>query len=354
MLTLIRYGYRTSIFQRHGILKTLYDSLPEQSKQRILVNKKVVALDLKEESVSVRCEDGFEIEGSIVIGADGSHSAVRERTKELASKHFSESQPFGKNLEFETTYRLLFGNCPRIGSAKPGTVYECHRFGTSTQVFTGEDKMWFFLYEQIDKPTSEQRSYTQKDVDEFAARHADHRISKDIHLRDLYKERNSLGATDLEEGILEKWWWKRIVLVGDAAHKITPNAGLGFNSGVQDLAAIANGIRSLQSKGGSLLDNEAIEALFSQYQSERTAPMKTYGDLSAKTTRMCAWGSRFTMIWDRYIVPTFNLEILMSRLIVVPTMSNSLVLDWLPEPNHRSGTMPWKKFPNPTLFEGTH
>jgi 2-polyprenyl-6-methoxyphenol hydroxylase-like FAD-dependent oxidoreductase len=339
------------MFWRYGILKTLYDSLPESSKQWCLVNKKVVALDIKEKSVSVRCEDGYEIEGSFIIGADGSHSAVRECTKELARKSFSENEPFGKTENYKATYRLLFGNCPLIGDAKPGTVYECHRFGSSTQVFTGDDIMWFFLYEKLDKPTTEHKSYAQKDADEIAARHADHRITKGLHLRDLYKERGASGATDLEEGILDKWWWKRIVLVGDAAHKVTPNAGLGFNSGVQDLAAIANGIRSLQSKGGSLHDNEAIEAIFSQYQSERTKPMKKLGDLSAKTTRICAWHSRTAMIWDRYIVPALNLEIILSRLLVVPIVSSSIVLDWLPEPHYRSGSIAWKKAPNLNLTD---
>jgi 2-polyprenyl-6-methoxyphenol hydroxylase-like FAD-dependent oxidoreductase len=342
------------MFWRHGILKTLYDSLPENAKQRCLVNKKVVAIDIKEESVSVRCEDGHEIEGSFIIGADGSHSAVRELTKEVARKSFSENEPFGKNEDFKTTYRLLFGNCPRIGDAKPGTVYECHRFGSSTQVFSGEETMWFFLYEKLDKPTSEHRSYAQKDADEIAARHADHRITKELHLRDLYKERRASGATDLEEGVLEKWWWKRIALVGDAAHKVTPNAGLGFNSGVQDLAAIANGIRSLQNKGGSFYDNGAIEAIFSQYQSERTKIMKKFYDFSARTTRICAWHSRTAMIWDRYIMPALNLEIIMSRLLVVPIMSCSLVLDWLPEPHFRPGSIAWKMPPNRSITEEAH
>lgn len=351
---MIRFGYRTSIFQRHGILKTLYDSLPEQSKQRILVNKKVVALDIKEQSVSVRCSDGTEFEGSIIIGADGSQSAVRECTKELARKSSSESEAFGKSVTFETTYRLLFGNCPRIGDAKPATVYECHRFGSSTQVFVGEDKMWFFFYEKLDNPTSEHKSYTQKDSDEIAARYADHRITKELYFRDLYKERNGSGVTDLEEGILDKWWWNRIVLVGDAAHKLTPNAGLGFNSGVQDLASIANGIQSLQSNGRSLDDIEAVKALFSQYQDERTESMRKFSDISARTTRLCAWHSRFAMIWDRYIMPALNLEILMSRYLVAPIISSSLVLDWLPEPHHRSGSIPWKNVPNHYLSEEAH
>ncbi|KAH8125901.1 hypothetical protein ACSS6W_008823 [Trichoderma asperelloides] len=349
-----RFGYKTAIFQRHSLLQTLYDSLPESSKQRILVNKKVVAIDIKEESVSVRCSDGTEVEGSIIVGADGSHSAVRECTKELARKTSSESKAFGNNEAFKTTYRLLFGSTPLFGDAKPTTVYECHRFGSSTQVFVGEEKMWFFVYEELDKPTSEHRSYTQKDADEFAARYADHRISKDIYFRDLYKDRSSSGVTDLEEGLLDQWWWNRIVLVGDAAHKVTPNAGLGFNSGVQDLAVLANGIRSLQNKGGSLHDNEAIKALFSQYQNERMESMKTFSNLSAKTTRLCAWHSRFGMIWDRYVAPALNLELLMSRFIVAPIIANSFVLDWLPEPHHRTGSIPWKHVPNHNLTEETH
>jgi 2-polyprenyl-6-methoxyphenol hydroxylase-like FAD-dependent oxidoreductase len=324
--------------------------LSQNSKRRILVDKKVIALDVKQDSVCIRCSDGTEIEGSIIIGADGVQSTVRECTKELA-RMSPDGEAFSRNEAFQTTYRVMFGNSPRLGDVKPGTLYECHRSGTSTQLFVGADRMWFFVYEQLDKPTTERKSYTQKDADEYAARYADHRLTKNLQFGDVYKERNGSGLTNLEEGILSQWSWNRIVLVGDAAHKLTPNLGWGFNSGVHDLVALANGIRNLQNKGSDLDDNESIKTLFSQYQNDRMETLKKVADISSDATRLSTWHTWFKMILDYYLMPLFNLELALSKYVLAPLVANIPILGWLREPHYRTGTVPWKYIPNDSLPE---
>jgi flavin-dependent dehydrogenase len=45
------------------------------------------------------------------------------------------------------------------------------------------------------------------------------------------------GLTNLEEEIISRWSWGRIVLVGDAAHKVNPNLGWGFDTSMQDIGS---------------------------------------------------------------------------------------------------------------------
>jgi 2-polyprenyl-6-methoxyphenol hydroxylase-like FAD-dependent oxidoreductase len=77
-----RLHYECGICERRNFLKSLYEQLGDKSK--ILLNKKVIAVELLDEGVRVRCEDGSVFEGSIVVGADGIHSRVRKEMQRLA------------------------------------------------------------------------------------------------------------------------------------------------------------------------------------------------------------------------------------------------------------------------------
>lgn len=59
-----------------SFLKSMYEQLKDKSK--IQLKKKVVGFKHERASVKVLCADGTEINGSIVVGADGIHSKVRE------------------------------------------------------------------------------------------------------------------------------------------------------------------------------------------------------------------------------------------------------------------------------------
>jgi FAD dependent monooxygenase len=79
-----RLLYECGICERRNFLRSLYEQLEDKSK--ILLNKKVIAVELGEGGVRVRCEDGSVFEGSIVVGADGIHSRVRKEMQRLAGE----------------------------------------------------------------------------------------------------------------------------------------------------------------------------------------------------------------------------------------------------------------------------
>lgn len=87
-LTIPLVGYR---FGEDGYILTrpvIYDLIFRQiPKDRIHLGKKIVSTDQNSDCVMIRCSDGVEYKGDILVGADGAYSAVRrniyaELTKE--------------------------------------------------------------------------------------------------------------------------------------------------------------------------------------------------------------------------------------------------------------------------------
>jgi 2-polyprenyl-6-methoxyphenol hydroxylase-like FAD-dependent oxidoreductase len=85
----------------------------------------------------------------------------------------------------------------------------------------------------------------QHEVIQFVANFSKLPASLDQTVGDMFARRTTAGMTDLDEGMVEHWYSGRMVLVGDACHKMTPNAGLGFNNGVQDAVVLCNNLRNL-------------------------------------------------------------------------------------------------------------
>ncbi|KAI1299051.1 hypothetical protein EDD11_006565 [Mortierella claussenii] len=68
----------------------------------------------------------------------------------------------------------------------------------------------------------------------------------------------------LEEKFFETWYDGRTVLVGDACHKMTPNAGLGATNGIFDAIVLSNYLSTLTTNNA-----DDIARAFQQYQNER-------------------------------------------------------------------------------------
>jgi len=77
-------GYACGIAERRVFLKSLYDQL--ENKERVLLNKKVLGIEHVGDEVIVRCQDGSEYRGNLVVGADGIHSKTRGEMKRYAEE----------------------------------------------------------------------------------------------------------------------------------------------------------------------------------------------------------------------------------------------------------------------------
>ncbi|KAF6801054.1 FAD binding domain-containing protein [Colletotrichum musicola] len=347
------HGSTPVAFHRAHLIRALYDALPDDAKARYHTGKKLAEIRSTEDGVVVTCADGSSYAGSIVIGADGVHSAVRRQMRRLAIAEDPSREAEGgwdPEAPYKAHYRCMWASFPRPTTA--GQSYETQGTDQSVMYITGSERGWIFCYEKLSKPTTERVTFSKEDVEAHGERFADWPVTETLKVKDVFKERYSAGAAVLEEGICRHWSWNgRVVLVGDAAHKFTPNAGLGFNNGVQDVVSLVNGLRKILGKdsesGSASADQgaplfEKLEAFFQAYRDERRESLETDLEQSARLTRLHAWASTKDWIMARYILSWGFIQRLLMVYIVSPMIQKARVIDFIStgEP-FEPGTFKW-------------
>ncbi|KAF9096872.1 hypothetical protein BGX29_008399 [Mortierella sp. GBA35] len=108
-----RYGAENRIIARPKLYDLLLRQVP---KERIHMSKKVQSTHQGGNGVLIRCSDGSEYEGDILVGADGAYSAVRQNLYAQLKKD--------KKLPPSDSFPLPFTNVCLVGQTKPLTVEE--------------------------------------------------------------------------------------------------------------------------------------------------------------------------------------------------------------------------------------
>lgn len=84
-----RTGRPFLFMERRYFIQTLYDNLPAESRRRIKSHTGLASFREDEQGVTVVTDQGEEIRGSMLVGADGVHSTVRT----LLSSYVKVSDP---------------------------------------------------------------------------------------------------------------------------------------------------------------------------------------------------------------------------------------------------------------------
>ncbi|KAK3689271.1 hypothetical protein B0T22DRAFT_513498 [Podospora appendiculata] len=345
------HGASTQAYHRADLLQALYDSLTDADKARMLTKKQVTNITTTDDGVEVHCADGTTYRGSILIGADGIHSIVHKTMRTLALESFATTAPDKINDEhpFLAEYRCMWCSIPRQPDFLIGDFYEIHGTDMSLQCLVGRERSWRFIYERLPTPTRERVTYTQSDVEALAARAGEHAASLHCKVKDVFPTRHAAGMANLEEGVLPHWSWRRIVLVGDACHKQTPNSGLGFNNGIQDVVALVNelhrAVKAHEGGGGGVggLDVDALGEVFARYQQVRREPLKKDMKFATMVSRMSAWRTWSSWLLDRYIFPSIpEWDMFMARRVLAKDVSACLVFDFVEAEEPFEGTVPLK------------
>ncbi|KAI4929261.1 uncharacterized protein J4E92_004925 [Alternaria infectoria] len=263
--------------------------------------------------VRVHLADGSTEEGDLVIGADGVHSHVRKLMWDHADKFEPGSIPeTDKEVMSFGEYRGLFG---------VSTVPDNAQLGTSnTNMILGQDvtmllfsqmgrAMWGITFKDEFQKAEQKGKATEAEIEAVAERFADLPMTKNITLGDVWKTNERHGLLYVEEGVLSKWHAGRIVLVGDSAHKMTADLGMGANIAVESAVHLCNILhREFASNPTRRISTPDLAALFAEYQAGRHARAKEYVETSGKLTRMNSYQSRFNYFFagylHKYIVPS--------------------------------------------------
>ncbi|KAH8674159.1 hypothetical protein BX600DRAFT_495460 [Xylariales sp. PMI_506] len=290
-------GYALRIFQRSKLVEMLYRELPDRE-NRVKTSKSVSRIEIQEQGVRAELDDGSTEIGSIVIGADGVWSTVRQQISKLAGEE--EHAPAA--MPFTVKYIGAFGRCRSFEDQPNGYCISRHSLedGMGFQLYTTPEQNFFIAYRHRDKLGY--NPHLGSDGESFVKEFLDEKICGDISIRDVWDDRVSSDVTELHEGMLKRWYWNRIVLIGDAVHKITPNEGSGANNGIESAVSLANELqRLLRMKGDPKTDE--IEKAFAAYQADRQTRVEMWAQNANTEMGRLLWSNSLKSFMVTHMMP---------------------------------------------------
>ena len=253
---LVKYGIPAVNIARSSFHEILVD---EVVKQNIVIHykKRLKMIMEKKAGVVAAFEDGTEAHGSFLIGADGVHSKAREYVSDSGIKPvytgllnvggFAPAAALGTHLpSSESPTFMTFGRKGFFGYCL------CNKA-------PGEEVMWWSNI-PIEKELTNQQLQsigTEQIRDELLVLH------KEWHspIEDIIKMSPSIFKSNIHDiENLTSWTKNRVLLIGDAAHAMSPHAGQGASVSLEDSMYLAKLIKD--SEG-------SIESIFTRFEKDR-------------------------------------------------------------------------------------
>ncbi|KAF9154192.1 hypothetical protein BG015_001649 [Linnemannia schmuckeri] len=276
------FGEGGYIVTRPQMYKLLVRQIP---KGHIHMGKKVLSIENGGNGVLIRCSDGYEADGDILVGADGAYSAVRQGLYEKLKKANKLPPSDALPLPFKTVL-LAAQTVPLTPDEFPDLALdECQfrkyidtrqMYSWSTFTTAQNTVAWgsiLFLNEETSKENDAFRASEWgleaaiamcRKIKDFPIISGGDKI---LTLKDLmdHTPQNQVSKIMLEEKVFKTWYHCRTVLIGDACHKFNPQGGVGATNAMHDAIVLANLINGLPFHPVA----EEIESAFQAYQEER-------------------------------------------------------------------------------------
>lgn len=193
----------------------------QNPEERIYTGKQLTNIVTQQQGVIAEFSDGSSYAGSIVVGADGIWSTVRDQIRQHTPEGLFLDNPY------QAAYRGIFGRAPLVEGITSGQGIEVHGDGWLIQAFPSQKEIHMFIYKSIE-PTTEKVRFSSNVSDKLIEEFADVRLTEKVAFKDLWDKRFAQGIANFEEGVAEMWHWDRIALVGDAAHKVCVYSRFGL------------------------------------------------------------------------------------------------------------------------------
>ncbi|KAF9978034.1 hypothetical protein BGZ73_003961 [Actinomortierella ambigua] len=213
------------------------------------------------QGVMCRFADQTTIHGSILVGADGAYSAVRQslyKNMKLKNLHVSESDT--APLKFDQ-FGILGITEPIVGLPKevegseggwmitllPEKETDCFVYVIR---LSGGRLGWRIGGKVLSGNMKDQENFRQSDWDVESIEDIKHELNDCPaplvgKVSVLFENTKLISRVMLEEKHFDTWYEGRTVLIGDACHKMLPAGGQGANQTIMDAICIANLLQEL-------------------------------------------------------------------------------------------------------------
>ncbi|KAF9355359.1 hypothetical protein BGX26_006675 [Mortierella sp. AD094] len=275
----------------------LYDLLRRQvPAHKISMRKKVLRTKEKDNKVTVYCSDNSIYECSILVGADGAYSAVRQNIyRELEGKG---NLPLRDKDAFSIGYITMVGVSNPPNPEKYPELSDNNR--THFRVVVGEKSescyvvsapnnqlCWGFQL-QLPKDKAKEQHFRNSEwgpesVDAMLNEFQDFPCAFGGTMKDLFDAtpKDLISKVFLEEKVFQTWYHGRSVLIGDACHKLLPGAGQGAVMAMKDAVVLANCIYNMRDKS-----DKSVKAAFTSYYRQRHLEAENVSMQSAIFTKV--------------------------------------------------------------------
>jgi salicylate hydroxylase len=243
-----RYRYPMFMLHRRDLHGMLADAVRRLKPDAIRLDHRCTGFDQASGRVRLRFENGGEVTGDVLIGADGLHSVVRKQLFGAATPHFTGQVAWRGMVPIErlpAAQRRLVGT-NWVGPKAHVTCYPVHR---------GE---FFNFVGQVDRTDWQVESWTTEGSKEECL--ADF-VGWHPHVQSMIENCGRLFKWGLFlREPLPRWTEGRVTLLGDACHAMLPYLGQGANMAIEDGYVLA---RCLENR------SDHPEAVLQRYETAR-------------------------------------------------------------------------------------
>ncbi|KAI9684598.1 MAG: hypothetical protein M1822_005686 [Bathelium mastoideum] len=316
----------------------MYDGLSDKSV--IKPGSEVVDIIDSEDSVKAVLADGTHEEGDLVLGVDGVHSLVRRLMWRNANTSVPGTITAQEKKSLYADYTLLLGFSKTTADMSQSDLTATHHDGKSYLVIGGKEYTFWFVFFKIKRTHwPAMKRWTQADAEKYAASCMDNPISETQVFGELWKTAVRYELVNVEEGLFKHMFFGRIVLAGDAVHKMTPNVGLGGNSAMESVVVLTNLLhKAVKEHPYGKPDRAALQKLLTEYQTKRRTRVQEVIDFSKLATKMQAWETTWYKVLSRVVpfLPDDSFAKQASALFKAAPK-----LDFVPVPGNPQGTVKW-------------